>query len=68
MATRTVEEKYKFLLELLAVDDVDFWENDALIVLPQSIYFQFPTNTQQSEISVDWAIEQAMGNHFDVQS
>jgi hypothetical protein len=62
--TRTIEEKYKFLLSILEVSDLDFWENDGMIVLPKPIYFQFPSDGR-TDVSVDEAVEHAMGYFYD---
>jgi hypothetical protein len=37
----TIETKYNYLLSLLSIQDVDYWEKDACIGMPNRIYFQF---------------------------
>lgn len=41
MKRPTLQEKYKFLCSKLRICDVDTWEGDALLELPEKIYFQF---------------------------
>ncbi len=37
----TLQQKYDFLLSKLRIEDVDPFENDAMIGLPKRLYFQF---------------------------
>jgi hypothetical protein len=37
----TIEQKYNYLLSLLEIQDIDLWEKDACIGMPNRIYFQF---------------------------
>jgi hypothetical protein len=37
----TIETKYNYLLSLLSIQDVDLFEKDAMIGMPNRIYFQF---------------------------
>lgn len=60
----TTEEKYQFLISILEVSDLDFWENDGMIVLPKPIYFQFPSDGR-SHVSVDEAVQCVMGRMQD---
>ena len=39
----TTEQKYQYLLSLLQVQDIDRYEQDALLTLPE-VYFQFSAN------------------------
>lgn len=58
----TVDQKYQFLLSKLKISFVDVLENDALINLQSSIYFQFSSDDEQRVINndVDYAISQAI--------
>ena len=48
------EEKYKWLLSRMYITDVDFWEKDATISMPD-IYYQFWD--EEDEKSFDQIIE-----------
>jgi hypothetical protein len=37
----TIEQKYNYLLSLLSIQDIDLFEKDACIGMPNRIYFQF---------------------------
>jgi hypothetical protein len=37
----SIEQKYRYLLTLLEIQDVDLFEKDACIGMPNRIYFQF---------------------------
>jgi len=37
----TIEAKYNYLLSLLEIQDIDLFEKDACIGMPNRIYFQF---------------------------
>ena len=58
MTTYTTQQKYDFLCAQLRVRHLDYCENDGLIVLKPSIYFQFPVEMPPG--SVDGAIIEAM--------
>lgn len=40
----TIEQKYNYLLSLLGIQDIDLFEKDACIGMPNRIYFQFNEN------------------------
>lgn len=63
---RTVEEKYAYLLKHLKITDIDWWENDALLALPDRIYFQFPSSwlAHPELLTVDAAVECAMDDWY----
>lgn len=57
----TIEQKYKFLLSLFEVIDIDYWEKDAILHFTGSRgYFQF--NDETTVKDVDKAIESIMSN------
>ena len=62
----TVEEKYAYLLKHLKITDIDWWESDALLVMPDKIYFQFPScwMNDPTLLTVDAAIEAAMDDWY----
>lgn len=64
MPKPTVEEKYAYLLKHLKVVEIDWYENDAELALPKSIYFQFPTNLEVTDLTVDLAVEAAMNDWY----
>lgn len=54
----TYEEKYKWLLSKLEIRDIDYFEQDALIILEEDLYFQFPSSKGTPDI--DSAVEYSM--------
>lgn len=52
-----LQEKYDFLLSKLQIQDVDLWECDAMIALPNRLFFHV---TAQDEMTMDFAVESAM--------
>lgn len=57
--TYTIEQKYKFLLSLFYVADVDYWEKDALVFFDNvNMYFQY--DKEENSHNVDKAIEWIM--------
>jgi len=54
----TTEQKYEWLLSKLRITDVDYWEHDALISLPNRICFV--AQDINKVFTVDQAVEIAM--------
>lgn len=58
---KTVEEKYKFLLNQLEIRHVDLWDKDALLEMAP-MYFQF-SKSEEPKLEakdIDWAVEQVL--------
>lgn len=53
----TLQQKYDFLLSKLQIQDVDLWELDAMIALPERLYFQL---SQGQYPEMDQAVVAAM--------
>lgn len=62
MATRSLEERYKFLVSRLKVEDVDYWEGDAMLTM-KSFCFGFsldnPDELNDMDKVIDLAIDSA---------
>lgn len=52
----TTEDKYEWLCRQLKIVHVDLWEKDALVSMPEMLYFQF----YDCPTTVDAAIVAAM--------
>lgn len=54
----TTQQKYDWLLSKLELQDVDLWEKDAMIGLPERLYLQF---SEESDIfSMDNCVKLAI--------
>lgn len=58
----TLQQKYDFLMCNLAVSDIDYFEQDALLLL--SAYFQFDGNEKPTpEEALEYLMQQSWEDH-----
>lgn len=53
---KKIEERYEYIKSFMKVGCVDLLENDALLQM-KTLYFQFPGNSTEEQLSVDYAID-----------
>lgn len=56
---RSMEERYKFLVSRLKVEDVDYWEGDAMLTM-ESFCFGFSTDNSAALADMDKVIDLAI--------
>lgn len=56
---RSLEERYKFLVSRLKVEDPDYWEGDAMLTM-KSFYFGFSTDNPNDLKDINTVIDLAI--------